>query len=295
VYEGSDPWEVAGNLEVDLDGLGRLSAAIPDGFMSADTFAELGDEVMPPWVVPGWLRQGDRTIVVAEEGVGKSVFTLQVAMLAAQGVNPLWTPHRFDPCTTLVLDLENPAYVLRDRVRDLRSRLQLNHTYVDGLCHIWHRPSGIDLRSRSTRRELDAVLTDVQPSLVILSPLYKAFRKGAREDHEDVAAELQAIIDDLRARFRFALIIEHHAAKGTAAARDMVPFGSSLWLRWPEYGIALTKVDKGDSSKVEFGRFRGDRVRNPGWPTTMEWGDNWPWLARYEHGTPWVSQTEMDF
>lgn len=288
-----DPWRVAADLESQVKSIGRASGALPPDLWTADGYAERGDTDLSPWLVEGWMRHKDRTIIVAEEGIGKSTWTLQIAMMVAQGVNPLWPSHRFAPCTTLVIDLENPEGELRRRIRDMKSRLRSAHgvDYVDDLCHVWHREGGIDLRSRATARELDAILTDVRPALVVLCPLYKAFRSSPREDHEQVAAGLQAELDDLRARFGFALIIEHHAPKPSGGARDMVPFGSSLWLRWPEYGIALTKPRGGDGSLANLGRFRGDRIRNAGWPTSIHWGQTWPWEARYEHGSPWAPQT----
>lgn len=295
-YEGSDPWQVAELLHGELDGLARHSSIPPIDLRTAEEMADLPDDVMPPWVVEHWLRQGDRTILVAEEGIGKSVLTLQWAMMIAQGINPLWSSHRFLPANTLVIDLENPAYVLRERVRDLRSRIKLSNggEYHDGLCHVWHRRAGIDLRSRRTQRELDAVFAEVQPSLVVLSPLYKAFRKKSREDHEDVAAELQAILDDFIERFGFSLVIEHHAPSGSAKERDLRPFGSSLWLRWPEYGLALMRDGKAPSL-VKVGRFRGDRVRNAGWPSTLKWGTHWPWEAAWESSAPWAGVDAADF
>lgn len=288
-----DPYEVAANLEQDLLALSRQSGAPPDDLMWSDRVAELSDDVMPQWVVPGWLRQGDRTVLVAGEGVGKSVWTHQMAEMVAQGVNPMWPTHRFDPTPTLVIDLENPDYVRRERVRNMHGRLRrrLGDSYIEEMCAIWGRPSGIDLRSRSTAREIDAALNLVRPGLVILSPLYKSFRKKGREDHEDAAAEMQEILDDLRARYGFALIIEHHAPKGSGGARDMVPFGSSLWQRWPEYGVTLAPTnDEGSEAKVS--RYRGDRVRTKSWPKFIHWGGpaGWPWECTFGdegHPTTW--------
>lgn len=293
-YE-QDPWQVAARLEANVAGLGRLMAAVPDDLATADEVADMTDDVMPDWLVEDWLRVGDRMILVAEEGVGKSVLTFQMAACIAQGVNPLCVSHRFAPCTTLVIDLENPKHVMRDRARAMRSALSSQGVaYTPGLCSVWHRPGGIDLRKRSTQRELDAVLNHVQPSLVILSPLYKAFRKRANEDQEEIAAELQAVLDDARVRYQFTLVIEHHAPKGAMQARELVPFGSSLWLRWPEYGVAMAKHREdrnvqGPVKRVQLLRFRGDRVSHPGWPTELLWGDRMPWSARWTEGaSPWA-------
>jgi replicative DNA helicase len=87
-------------------------------------------------------------------------------------------------------------------------------------------------------------------------------------------------LDDLRGRYGFALILEHHAPHGPAKDRQMRPFGSSLWLRWPEFGIALRR-DPNDKTALNVGRWRGDRVK-ASWPDRLVRGKTWPWNGRWD-------------
>lgn len=285
----ADPYELAAGLGSDLQRVAHRAGTVPETLTTTTEFAERADTVMPAWIVPGWMRYGWRTIVVATEGGGKSVLTLQWAMQVSQGINPMWpTGPRHTPVNTLVIDLENPEGELRDRIRRMKKILAVKaDPPAETECHIWHQPAGIDLRSVSDARDMDAVLTETKPALVVISPLYKAFRREKRENDEDVANDVTTLLDDLRARHKFALVIEHHAPKGSQGNREMGPFGSSIWQRWPEFGISLVKAnDAGTIAK--FGRFRGDRINTGGWPTSIAWGQTWPWEATYDEGSPWT-------
>lgn len=61
--------------------------------------------------------------------------------------------------------------------------------------------------------------------------------------------------------------------------REMRPYGSSLFLRWPEIGIGL-KPD-GEQGDLWVGRWRGDRLEN-NWPDKLVRGQIWPWVGRWD-------------
>lgn len=95
------------------------------------------------------------------------------------------------------------------------------------------------------------------------------------------------MLDDLRTTFGCSLILETHAPKGSSIGRELVPFGSSAWLRWPELGWKLVPCDgRGepdvDGRNVKIGRFRGDRVQVE-IPRLFERGRDWPWSAVWGH------------
>jgi hypothetical protein len=81
---------------------------------------------------------------------------------------------------------------------------------------------------------------------------------------------MQEILDDLRTRYGFALVIEHHAPKAQGGARDLAPFGSSLWLRWGEIRMSLTPPDKSFPVRsLKLLPFSGSRVEH-GWPDRID-------------------------
>lgn len=247
-----------------------------------DAFMDQPDDG-EPWVIPGLFKAGWRAIVVATEGRGKSWLSRQIATAAASGVHPLMVSDRIEPITTLIVDLENPAGSIADAGRRMRSAA--GDRWAPERAFLWHRPGGINLRTRQDRAKLEAVIAEARPRFVSIGPLYKAYTVSARESDEQAAAEVQSVLDDLRTRYGFALLLEHHAPKATGSVRDILPYGSSLWLRWPELGLKLVpwKDDRGEvhKTKLEVGRWRMDRVPAE-WPQRIDRGVNWPWIGEWD-------------
>lgn len=255
---------------------------LPADLVSFTDFLNRPAEQRPPWAIPGQLRVGDRAMIVAPEGTGKSVLARQMAALAAQGIHPMC----FQPMPvirTLLLDLENPDEAIRATWNVINEAALKRHdrNEAEPGAWLWHRPGGINLRTRRDRSAFEAVLAFVRPQLVAIGPVYKLYRTTASESDELAVGEVQATLDDLRARFGFALLMEHHAPKAQGRIRDLLPYGSSLWLRWPEFGFKLIP-GKNDSLSIE--RWRGDRVK-ASWPTSLVRGGRWPWEGVWPDGT----------
>lgn len=233
-----------------------------------------------PWVIPGLFRAGWRAMLIAVEGAGKSWLSRQIAMAAAAGVHPLcFTP--IPPVTTLIVDLENPAGQITKAARRIRDAAKAQGQYDPDRCFLWHRPGGIDLRKRSDRAQLEGAIAQCRPQFVTLGPLYKAYRSSAQEGHELPAGEVQAVLDDLRTRYGFALLLEHHAPKAQGSVRELLPYGSSLWLRWPELGLKLLEKKDTKGTEMTVGRWRADRMENA-WPSSISRGTVWPWAGTWD-------------
>lgn len=245
------------------------------------------DTAAAPWVVPGLLRQGHRAILVGDEGAGKTWLSAQIAYAISQGLHPFslsgGQPEACEPQPVLVLDCENPRDSVVARFRAMREPAERWSTCYDPTrAFLHHRPGGIDVRRRSDLAELQALLREIRPALVVVGPLYKTYRRAPNEGDEDVVLNVQAVWDDLRTQHNFAMLMEAHAPHGTSGNRDRRPFGSSAWLRWPEFGIGLEPKD--NASKVlELTRWRGDRAKAV-WPWQVERGitsSPWPWAGIY--------------
>lgn len=280
-------------MEFAMERIAKIKATVSSADQIADltTYTDLldqADTVGPvPWVIPGLLRRGWRAMIVAQEGQGKSQAVRQIAITAAQGIHPFrFTP--IPPVRTLLVDLENPSDSIADGARPIVARAKLmSEDYQPFRAWVWHQPGGIDIRTRVGRGQLEAVIANTQPDLVCLGPVYKAYRIQARESDEIAAGEVQVIFDDLRTRYDFALVLEHHAPKAQGTVRDMLPYGSSLWLRWPELGIKFVPLDDPPDA-VTVGRFRFDRVKNS-WPNRLDRGGEWPWTGW------WTKAPDDDF
>jgi replicative DNA helicase len=250
------------------------------------------------WLIPGMLGPQERMIVVGPEGVGKMVLLRQFAQLSAAGLHPLYEGYPIPPLRTMLVDAENPERAIVQTIGPTSAALK-RADRDPGEFHILSRPAGFDLRANADRAQLEADFARVRPDLVVIGPLYKMYRRDKSETDEEAAVSVQNVFDDMRTKFDFALILEHHAPKGvTSSAREMIPFGSSAWLRWPEYGIAmLRKHEPGGEREVAIGRWRDDRIPSV-WPqkivpgsdgasvTTYMWRGDWGDGA-YRGRPPW--------
>lgn len=271
--------------------------AVPDGLWSVDGFLARPDESIPPWVIPGLFRQGWRAVCVADEGAGKTMVAQQLALCAAQGLHP-FALEPIEPVTTLLVDLENPDERIADGFTRITTELK-SREYAAHRAWLWHRPGGINVRQRADRARLETVIETVRPSLVCVGPIYKLYAVGSRENDELAARECMAVLDDLRTRYGFGLFLEHHAPKKQAGVREMTPYGSSLWLRWPEFGIALTRDPERNKPRqhdhYNLGRFRLDRVK-ASWPSGISKArTGLPWEARWDDASWRVVEDKEPF
>jgi len=268
--------------QVELSVSQMPTAIVADDVVTLDEFCARLESPLS-WVVPGLIDVEDRIIIVAPEGVGKSMVARWLAVSAGQGIHP-FTGDPIDAPNTLLVDLENPSRIVRSKVRPMLSlmRARRGEGYAESRTWIWHRPGGINLRTRAGAAELDAVCRKVKPRLVCLGPLYKAYRGDPKRSDHDNASDVAQVFDDLRTRHGFGLVLEHHAPLQQGAFRDLRPFGSLLWSQWPEVGIKLipdADDPKGHTLLVDF--YRGLRDERP-WPKRLTRGTSAPWVASWD-------------
>jgi hypothetical protein len=280
---GADPAQQLEDLRAALDGVdvpvgaGQLTSVTLDELVAAGATEE-------NWVIPGLVRRDWRVVVVGPEGSGKSVLQRQIATCAAQGVHPLRFV-RMEPIRVLIIDAENPAGAVIETGQRLLDQVRrtVGEGYDAGRLRLLMKPGGLDIRSRRDRAEVERELVNHRPDVVIAGPAYKLAARRDRESFEDLADATHRVLDDLRTRYGFGLIVEHHAPHSAAGSvREMRPYGGSQWLRWPEIGIGLRAND--DHSGFELARWRGDRLRNH-WPDEIRRDRVWPWVGTWNDGT----------
>jgi len=228
------------------------------------------------WVIPNLLERGERVIVVASEGVGKTMLARQVALCSAAGLHPFKMTN-MKPVRTLMVDLENPERIIRRTSKSIYgATLHYGHKETPD-AHLLIKPDGIDLLKASDRLMLEDKLEQVRPEIVFLGPVYKSFIDPGGRTSEAIAIEIAKYFDTLREYFKCAMWFEHHAPLGSAlASRDLRPFGSAVWSRWPEFGLSLQPDPTSHEGYVyEVKHFRGARDRRE-WPTRMKRGKIFP-------------------
>lgn len=237
------------------------------------------------WVIPGLLERSERVIVVAAEGVGKTMLARQVGLLSAAGVHP-FSFQQMPAIKTLTVDLENPDKIIRRTSRSIAAQA-MSHGRVSRVgAHLLTKPSGMDLLRAMDRAILEEALDKVRPDLLVIGPLYKSFLDPGGRTSESIALEIAKYLDTIRTIYKCALWIEHHAPLGTSmTSRDLRPFGSAVWSRWPEFGISLQPDPTALGAYVyDVRHFRGARDERH-WPTKMKRGTRFPFEVLEWSGT----------
>lgn len=220
------------------------------------------------WVIPGLLERQERVIVVAAEGVGKTMLARQVALMTAAGISP-FTKNRMNPIRTTFIDLENPERIIRRTSKKMMERIRWQKSgTVDMHANLMMKPDGVNLLKPEDRVFIERVVEQTQPDLLFLGPLYKAFIDPGGRTSESVTTEVIMFFDYIRTTYDCALWLEHHAPFGQSSGnRDIRPFGSAVWSRWSEFGIALSPSAT-VADQYDLKHYRGQRdVRE--WPSGL--------------------------
>lgn len=236
------------------------------------------------FVIPGVLAQGDRWLLTAFEGHGKSTLLRQLAIQMACGIHP-WTNADMPRQKVLLIDSENhPDQVLESWQKlaqlaaDYGHQLQENELIV---LETWDED--IDLTSEEGAAWLLERVHGHQPQAVCMGPLYNLSSRDLSE--HQVATRLKQAVNKARAISGAAFILEHHAPHAQGGGdRSVRPYGSSVFLKWPDFGHGLKPTD--DKGVYELQKTRFNRVRNREFPPFMRWGkdeqNEWPWMSGYK-------------
>lgn len=260
---------------------------------AAETVMTLEEFVAQPlpeleWVIPELLATGERLVLTGVEGFGKSICMRQIGVATAAGLDP-FTLAATPPKKVLLVDCENPRRIMVDKLGDLLAVVRQRRAATNQRMWIERYPQGLDLADPKDRLKLHHLCQMIRPDLLLIGPAYKLYVGGSNAREEDLARQVTSVLDGLREEFGFALILEHHSPHGSSGeTRSVRPIGSSLWLRWPEFGMGLRPQEgtKPPDRKADLIPWRGARDERP-WPKQLEAGGpgELPWIdpARMPH------------
>lgn len=273
---------------------GVLDAAEADTDITVESLAEFlaGEDPPYDWAIPGLLERGDRFMLTGTEGLGKSVLFRQIAVGAAAGIHPL-THARIDPQRVLYVDCENSRTKLRRAMRSLVTAAKQSGGDPSRNLFIEARPEGLDLTRAEDEQWLVSRVAAIQPSILVTGPVYRLHAKNPND--EEPARKVAAVLDRCRAAANCALVLEAHAghALDGSGRRSVRPTGTSMWLRWPEFGYGIRPTDEytPENRLVDFVPWRGDRDERD-WPTRLRTGGSWPWQVATDPNAQWAPHIE---
>lgn len=238
------------------------------------------------WIVPGLLERMDRMILTASEGGGKSVLLRQISVTLAAGLHPFRPWDIIDPIRVLTLDCENSAASSRRKFRPLLAAAEsVEQPVKRGQFHIECRPEGLDLTRAQDRAWMMRRVEKAKPDLLIIGPIYRLH--AGDPNSEELARKVSVVIDEARSTAGCAVLMEAHSPhhNGFGQHRTLRPVGSSLWMRWPEFGFGLRPVEDEKSAAPADGA-RGRRVipwrgmrDERDFPHFIKQGEAWPWVT----------------
>lgn len=189
-----------------------------------------------------YVARSGRTLVVGATGHGKTTLSFQMVAAIVQGNNFLGHTG-IGNATALIVDLEQGLRSIKRGIREASLHDEPN-------VHIAPVPDGLALDSDAQDLgELHELIANLQPDVLLLDPYYKAHR-AEDPNAERPIVDLMRILDGLRAKFGFALILPAHPRKNAVGdgirklTIDDIS-GSGAISRGAEIGIGIERLAHG--------------------------------------------------
>jgi len=239
------------------------------------------------WLVPHVLERGDRLMVTGAEGLGKSVWCRQLCVQLAAGIHPFLDGETVQALKVLVIDCENSTRQNRRHYGRLAAvSVKKGRRVPAGGLRLIHRPEGIDLTRGPDAEWLLERVHAHKPDVLYIGPFYRLHNSDIND--ESAARKTVSVLDAARtAGNGCVLLMEAHAGHGqNGAERALRPVGSSLLLRWPEFGFGLRRAKECGKDErprlVDLKSWRGARDERQ-FPPSFRHGreGDWPWLPEW--------------
>lgn len=218
--------------------------------MKAETLTDLLAWTPPPhqWLIDHLLGQESRLILWGAESSWKSFLSLHLAFCLATGRD--WLGHKVVVGKVLLLHIgEVPKPEFRQRIIKY---MQGNQITVGSVANNLHFLIEYDLRldTDGGLAAVHSILTQVQPQLLVIDPLFKVMSGHLGDEYE--TKKFLATIDILRQRHHCAIWIVHHDRKpqqtpdGLPETGTQRLLGSRLLSAWADVMIHVETVGDSD-------------------------------------------------
>lgn len=280
--------DVADHLEAGLT-LDDLLETAPEAEVErARTGVDVLDLIKRPkgmteFVIDSTLAKGERLLLIGLEGSGKSTLLRQIAVQVSAGIHPFTGLAMKEPKKVLFIDAENqPDQTLESWQHMVGLCIRHDMPVERGMLTVLEEHAGgRDLVSPEGSAWLTERVHAYRPDLVVMGPLTNLADRDLRDD--EPVRRIRNAVDAARTICNSAFIMEHHAPQRASIdkVREVRPYGSSLFLKWPDYGYALKPTD--DPKVFEWAKNRGPRVRSREWPLALREGRpstlEFPWVT----------------
>lgn len=255
-------------VAVDVGGMGIQSfidADFPDG-------AE---------IIPGMLAEANVVVLVGPEGHGKSTLMRQMAVQCAAGIIP-FRGGTMEPLRVMFIDAEVPERQQQtdwSKLAGLAARHTGEMIPDDRLMLFSEWRNEPDLLTPDGQAWLHERIAAIRPQVVFMGPVQNLVGRDTKDD--EVVRKFKHAVNTGRSICGSAFVIEHHAPHRQPGdkERQMRPYGSSLFMKWPDFGYGLKPTE--EESVYDLYPFRRPRVRSRAWVDRVRWGTpntmEFPW------------------
>lgn len=254
-------------------------------FVDAMDFTEAQIPVRP-WIVPGALLAGSTHILAAPGGTGKSVFTLQMALMLASGKPwAKWRPKK--KCRVLVINAEDDIHEQRRRM--VAAQTVMGFGAERGMIMLADAPDNILMSSADPVKksliatplvdQLVDVIRHYQIDVVIVDPFAETF-DGDENSNGDTKWAMKIWRDKIARPTGCAVYLVHHTTKGSedkAGSADVIRGGGAI-VNSARLAATLFVMTKGECSSLkvkEEDRFRYVRYDDAKSNNSLVGGRSW--------------------
>ncbi len=196
--------------------------------------------LQPPehrWLIRDLWSAGAVGIIGGEPKCYKSFLALGMGVAVASGRPCLGTYEVSHPGRVLLYAAEDAAHIVRERLDGIAAYHRLDLTELD----LWAiMAPAIRIDAREHRRQLDATVAEMKPTLLILDPFVRLHRVD--ENVSAAVAPLLAFLRQLQRTHGCAVVLVHHTRKNAGNARaGQTLRGSSELHAWGDSNLYLRR------------------------------------------------------
>ncbi len=192
------------------------------------------------WLIPDLIEKLGHTLITAKSGMGKSIFSLNLAVALATGQQNGFMGYVINkPLRVVIIQCENSEAFMKHRLERLVKKAPEYHDAIDKIDFPYfdgrHDSPNVKLANKNIEAIIDKIHHDKKPDVIILDP-YKSY-SGVEENSNDRNRDVLDNYFSILAKHGITTIIIHHEGKthdmyGTDRARGASTITDAISNHW---------------------------------------------------------------
>lgn len=211
------------------------------------------------WLVKGFWGRRSHGIVAGMPKCFKSTLVHDLIISVASGQPFLGKFPVLEPGPVIMVQNENADYIMKDRTEKIIldrglvgeveriSPKKLHMEFPPDLPITFLNQQGFTLSNEAHRKQIESLIKEIKPVLVVFDPLYLMF-EGDLNSSKELNPVLNWLLN-LKTKYKTSVMVIHHYNKGSnqqAIKGGARMAGSVMLYGWVESAWYLTKTDEGE-------------------------------------------------